>query len=130
MSHSYLHIRCQDFAFLLATDKIVEIIKLGKSNNGETILWREEFISCHNLSAILLPNQADIINNNALIIKNQFDESVGIAVESVSSIETIEEGLFKKIPSLHFQLNQYFDKVYIHPVNKQCIYRLKIDSFD
>lgn len=130
MSNSYLHIRCQDFAILLVTDRIIEIIKLGENNNGSAILWREEFISCYNLSHILLPDQSQLINNNALIIKNEFDEYVGIAVESVSSIEAIEEQLFQKIPSLNLQLKQYFDKVYIHPVHKQCIYRLKIDSFD
>ena len=129
-NNSYLHIRCQDFAFLLATDSIIEITQLGQHNNGSTILWREEFISCYDLSAILLPNQTNIINNNALIIKNHFDEHVGIAVESVASIETIQEQLFQNIPSLHFQLKQYFDKVYIHPMHKQCIYRLKIDNFD
>ncbi len=127
---SYLHIRCQDFAFLLATNSIIEIIKLGQHNHGSTILWRDNFISCHNLSEILLPNQNHIINNNALIIKNKFDEYIGIAVESVASIESIEEQLFRNIPSLHFQLKQYFDKVYIHPLHQQCIYRLKTDNFD
>ena len=124
MSDSYLHICCQEFAFLLATDSIVEIIKIGKNNNGSTILWREEFIHCHNLSEILLPHQTDILNNNVLIIKNSFDEYIGIAVESVSSIETIDEKNFKHIPSLNFKLNQYVDMGYISPQHKHCIYRL------
>ena len=115
MENSYLHIRCNDFALLMATDSIIEIIKLSQSNNGSTILWREEFIDCFNLSEILLPDNPSSDNINALIIKNTYDEYIAIAVESVSSIETINEQLFQDIPSLNFQLNQYFDKAYIHP---------------
>ena len=129
MHTSYLHIRCDEFAFLTATQSIVEIIQLTPSADLTEIMWRNTRLSVYNLTKILLPDQKQIVNHNALIIKNSAEECVAIAVESVASIESIDANSFHAIPSIQFRLKQFFDKVYINPSDNQCIYRLKIDSF-
>ncbi len=123
----YLHIRCRNFALLMATDQILEIVKLETTEQSQ-ITWREKQVSCQNLSKKLLPHQ-NIENHHALVIEPTPSEYSAILVEEVANIEAISENDFMSLPSLNFQYNDYFDKAYIHPDTKQCIYRLKLGSF-
>lgn len=130
--NQYLQVHCDKFALLVETGVIEEVISMDDINLDD-IRWREMSLPYIDLTE-LLSGETSKNNRDCLIFKGQESgveqQYYAIAVGGVSNIESIKEQDFAEIPCLDFNYNQYFDKAYIHPESRQCIYRLKRDAFE
>jgi chemotaxis signal transduction protein len=130
----YLQVFCQQFSLLVETGVIEEVVPMTAVNDA-VVDWRGQRLDIIDLTALLTGEQSDA-NRDCLIFKSDVSAEAlkprfyAISVGGVSNIESIKETEFVDIPSLDFHYNQYFNKAYIHPKTKQCIYRLKRDAFE
>lgn len=124
----YLQVFCGQFALLMQTDAILEIVEIDK-NTRNTIQWRGDDLKLFDLTQILLGESSTQGNKNALIVEVADNKYSAIGVSRVAAIKLINDNEFQQIPSLKFDYNLYFNQAYIDPSDKQCIYRLNISAF-
>lgn len=125
----YLHVQCLEYALLLDTECVEQVVAIDTDGDElESIQWRDRDLDIVDLT-VLFNGKKLQANQHYLIIRDtDKDSALAVSVGQVLNVESIAEQNFCNIPQLSFNVQDYFDKAYIHPQTKQCVYRLKVDA--
>ncbi len=132
---NYLHILCADYALLLDADHVEEVVGANKAVLDEGLLrWREQSLDVIDLCQVFVAEGANDVLKREYLVINIVNESeqekqyFALVVTAVNQIQAIHNQAFSDIPQLNFPSNRYFDKAYIHPESRQCIYRIRLQQ--
>lgn len=125
MSSQYLHIQCEAYALLTDIDGVEQVVSGEWTAGTENITWNGNVIRCMDLTRTLTGKLFQG-SRHCIIVKNSKGaQRLAVLCGRVNNVQMIADDEFDELPNLDFPFNRYFDKVYIHPSDKRCIYRLR-----
>lgn len=125
----YLHVQCLEYALLLNTESVEQVVAIDNDGDQlEVVSWGGGDLKVIDLTTLFNGKKLQA-NQHYLIVRDiENNAALAVSVGKVLNVESIAEGNFSNIPQLSFSVQEYFDKAYIHPTTKQCVYRLKVSA--
>jgi hypothetical protein len=125
MQRQYLHIQCEDYSLLALADDVERVVAGHWQGELTELQIEQENYPCMNLLLRLTANQQSLSRHCIIFQQADSVQRLAVLVGRVHNVEAIDEDDFDDLPNLDFPFNDYFDKVYLQPTDKRCIYRLK-----
>lgn len=120
----YLHLSCEDYALLTDVQSVQQVIAGQWQGEQANIAWQGVDMASINLLHRLTGN-GQAISQHGIIMQSAENKPFVVLVGRVNDVQLIDEADFVDLPSLDFPFNEYFDKVYLQPTDKRCIYTFK-----